>query len=172
MKKIKSTVVVLFSLVFLSAATPRKPSIHDMLDPLTGRWKGTFKVYTLEGRLHEAIEVEQRYWWEGDIQRGRFVERYADGRVVNAEAMNYIKDGRLVCEVRKDNGEISNHRGRYENGVLFWHTRMADGSKVESFKERVETTAQGTIYYIDGFGAYGRGDAKTYFLFEGRYKSR
>ena len=138
--------------------------------PFNAHWKGVFKVYSYHGQLLDELEVEQRYWWEGDTQMATFIERYRDGRVVKAQARNYIKDGSMYCEVKKDTGEETVHLGHYENGTLFWYRKTPDNNTIESFKERVVKNPAGKAYFIDGFGVYGQGDHASYFLFEGRYE--
>lgn len=145
---------------------------QEAFAPFTGKWQGVFKVFSYEGRLLDHITVEQHYWWESGEQHAAFIERGRDGRVVHAHARNYEKDGKLYCEVKKDNGQQSLHHGHFEEGTLFWYRRTGEGNILESFKERVVQTPSGREYQIDGFGVYGSGGHTSYLLFEGRYFER
>ena len=160
-----AALITLIASVLTPLGTDAPPTAREILDPFTGHWRGTFRVYTYDGRLVEQLEVEQCYRWDSDVQIGEFIDTYPDGRVVRAEARNYEKNGQLLCEVVKDNGERSLHQGRYTDGRLFWFSKPDDGTKVESFKEAVIDTEDGLVYTIDGFGIYG----DTHLLFEGRY---
>jgi len=160
-------------LMLFTASTPAdtvspEVPLRGALDVFTGRWEGAFKVFTHDGRLVNELHVKQHYWSEGKIQRGRFVERDGSGRIVTVEARNLVEQGRLVCRVRKDNGETSAHAGRVTDSDLFWSRRGAD--VVECFRERVVKTDADTTYLINGFGVYGRGDEASHFYFEGRYR--
>ena len=139
-------------------------------EPFTAPWQGRFRVFNFDGKLLDELQIEQRYWWEGEVQHAKFIERNRDGRLVTAKARNYVENGKLYCEVEKDSGEKTVHLGHYENGMLFWYRKTADGKTVESFKERVVAEASGKVYYIDGFGVYGQGAGASYLLFEGRYE--
>ena len=110
-------------------------SDREVLDAFTGHWEGTFKVFTHEGILINQLQVRQQYWWDNDVQCGQFIERDREGNIVRADAKNYVKDGKLICQVTKDNGEKSEHRGRYTDDTLFW-SRQTPGV-VECFRERL-----------------------------------
>ncbi len=154
-------------LLLCVAASVHAQTSREIFAPFTANWKGIFKVYTHDGRLLHQIEVEQRYWWEGNVQRATFVEKASDGKITRAQAKNYEANGKLYCAVEKDNGEKSLHLGHYEDGALFWY-RKEEG-RIESFKERVVAGPRGKEYHIDGFGVYGSGESASQFLFEGRY---
>ncbi len=145
---------LLLVLLFLILLSPQQKTAHRILDPFNSNWHGEFKIYNFHGELIDKLEVEQRYSWKGEEQHGVFVERYRNGKVVHARARNYEKDGRLVCEVEKDNGERTEHWGRFEEGALFWYRQTPDGKITESFKERVIKTGAGREYQIDGLGIY------------------
>ncbi len=156
-----------FLLLLISTFPAQAQTSREIFAPFTAHWKGVFKVYAYDGRLLDQIDVEQRYWWEGSVQRATFIEKARDGNVVRAQAKNYEENGKLFCAVEKDNGEKSLHRGHYEDGALFWF--RSESGKIESFKERVVQGRAGKEYHIDGFGVYGRGKEASYLLFEGRY---
>ncbi len=159
------------SLALMIVLLSGPPTAKQILDPFTGRWEGQFKVYTYDGKLQDTLHVQQHYWWEGDIQHGRFIDTYPDGRVIKAKARNYEKDGRLVCEVDKTPGGRTVHHGRYTDGALFWFSKAKIGGKIESFKERVTVDDDGgRTYRIDGFGIYPGLGANRHLLFEGRYR--
>ncbi|MGH7452311.1 MAG: hypothetical protein ACRENG_13270 [bacterium] len=160
----------LLVLLFLSLFLPQQKNAHQILDPFNANWRGEFKVYNFDGKLINQLEVEQRYSWKGDEQHGVFTERQRNGKVVRARARNYEKDGQLVCEVEKDNGERTVHFGRFEDGALFWHRQTPDGKITESFKERVVKTLAGREYQIDGLGIYKNESGASVLLFEGRYR--
>ena len=143
--------------------------LRAALDAFTGTWSGTFKVYRYDGRLLDQLETTHQYEWVDSVQHGVFVDRYPDGRTVRAEARNYVRDGVLYCEVEKENGVHTLHRGRLEGGVVFWYRQVEDGAVTESFRERVVETSAGRVYRIDGFGVYREGEATSYLLYEGRY---
>ncbi len=159
--------LLLSSLLILAASSAHAQTSRDFFASFTGKWKGAFKVYTHDGRLINQIEVEQRYWWEGNVQRATFVEKARDGKIVRAHARNYEEHNKLYCAVEKDNGEKSLHLGHYEDGALFWYRR--EEGKLESFKERVLQGVAGKEYHIDGFGVYDSGKEASHLLFEGRY---
>lgn len=158
---------LLSSFIILAATFAHAQTAREIFAPFTGQWKGVFKVYTHEGKLINQIAVEQRYWWEGEVQHAAFVEKSQDGKIVRAQARNYEANGKLYCAVEKDNGEKSLHLGRFEDGALFWF-RKEEGT-LESFKERVLQGRNGKEYHIDGFGVYGSGEGASHLLFEGRY---
>jgi len=156
-----------FLLLLIPAFSAHAQSAREIFAPFNAHWKGVFKVYTHDGRLLHTIEVEQRYWWDGNVQRATFIEKARDGKIVRAQAKNYEENGKLFCAVEKDNGEKSLHLGHYADGALFWF-RKEEG-KVESFKEKVLQGRAGKKYHIDGFGVYGSGEEASHLLFEGRY---
>ena len=156
--------------LFFSSTVAQEKNYKEIFDPFTAHWKGVFKVYNYDGRLLDELQVEQRYWWEGGVQHAEFLDRYRDGRTVRAKARNYEKDGVMYCEVEKETGEKTVHRGHFEDSALFWYHKNADGSKIESFKERVIEDSTGKVYYIDGFGVYGKGESASYLIFEGCYR--
>lgn len=145
-------------------------SAKQAFEPFTGHWRGVFRVYNYDGELLEELQVEQKYWWEDEVQHGEFTDRYRDGREVNSNARNYLEDGVMYCEVIKESGEKTLHTGHYDNALLFWYRKTPDGNTVESFKERVAKERGRKVYYIDGFGVYGQGEGGSYLLFEGRYE--
>ncbi|NUO82793.1 hypothetical protein HUU05_22200 [candidate division KSB1 bacterium] len=157
----------LFAALLLLAVAAHAQTAREIFAPFTATWKGVFKIYTHDGRLLDQIEIEQHYWWEGNVQRATFVEKNRDGKVTRAQARNYEAQNKLYCAVEKDSGEKSLHQGHYEDGALFWF-RKEEG-KMESFKERVVLGVAGKEYHIDGFGVYGSGKDVSHLLFEGRY---
>lgn len=93
--------------------------------------------------LLDHIAVEQRYWWEGGEQRAAFIERGRDGKVVQAHARNYEKDGRLYCEVKQDNGQQSLPLGHFKEALCFgiagWMKVISSkASRSESFRRLPE----------------------------------
>lgn len=141
-----------------------------ILDPWTGHWEGEFVVYNVDGSVLTRLQVRQRYWWDGDIQRAEFHETNEKGEVVTARAANYEDaQGRLVCTVEKSTGERSLHFGALSDGYLFWSANRP--GTVEVFKERVavepgEGGAELRSYEINGYGIYGQSS----FLFAGSYR--
>jgi hypothetical protein len=168
-KEFMNTFIQLILLGVASAAFSQEPSAREILAPFTAHWKGVFKVYSYDGRLLNQIEVEQRYWWQGEEQHAEFIEKDRSGRLVKAKARNYAQNGKLYCAVEKDNGEKSLHHGHFEDGALFWFRKTEDQATIESFKERVLPGARGKEYHIDGIGIYGSGAKASCLLFEGRY---
>lgn len=157
-------------LVTLPASAVTVDEGRAILDPWTGSWAGRFKVYAQDGTLLNVLDVEQRYWWDGDVQTARFKETDQSGTVVTADAKNYVdKQGRLVCEVHKSTGESSKHWGNVADGYLFWYGDTP--GRIETFRERVAVDDQGRrTYEINGFGVYGKGEAASHFLFSGSYR--
>jgi hypothetical protein len=151
------------------------PAVRAALDPLTGTWQGPFVVLAADGAPLDSLTATHRYRWDGAVQRGTLVDRYADGRVTRATARNYVAaDGTLVCEVTTEGGATTVHTGRVlPDGAIVWH-RTTDAGLVESYRERVVATPTGPAYHIDGFGVYpSGGDAPpTRVLFYGRYRER
>ena len=168
MKLRKQLLVIFLTCVACMPVIAQDLDTRAILDPFTGTWRGTFSVYSHDGRLLDQLETEHRYWWDGSVQRGTFIDTYPDGRVVRAEAQNYAEDGVLYCVVEKDNGERTVHRGHFEDGSLFWYRQEDDVT--ESFRERIIETPLGRAYHIDGFGAYGAGTETTHFVYKGRYR--
>lgn len=168
-----AAVVLCLGAVFGACAQPgpadaRRPAVLDQFD---GDWAGTFRVYTYDGTLVDSLVAEHRYHWEGAVQHGTFTDRYPDGRVVRATARNYVEDGVLYCEVEKDNGERTVHRGRVQDGAVIWYRQTEEGL-TESFRERVVPTPGGPEYQIDGFGVYPSEDGgSAKLLFVGRYQA-
>jgi hypothetical protein len=162
-------IVLLFCFAPLVAAEPMPNEVREKLDALTGTWRGKFEVFTQEGRLHASLDVTQKYWWDGHVQRGRFVEVDSRGRRITAEARNFIDErGRLVCVVEKSSGEKTRHMGRLVSDSLAWHRR--DEDTIETFVERVNANAESTMYEIVGMGVYGPADDRSRFVFRGRYE--
>jgi len=156
-------------LLYVALAPPaadQKPSPQTIFSPFNGRWQGVFKVYSIEGRLQDEVQVEQRYWWKDDEQQAVFIERKKDGTVTRSKARNYVQDGKLFCEVVNDQRGRTVHQGHFEDGLLFWHRQLKDQSLTESFKERVVKTSAGREYQIDGVGIYGT----SVLIFEARYQ--
>jgi hypothetical protein len=141
------------------------PTAQEIFSPFNGNWRGTFKTFSIHGKLQDEIQVEQRYWWHQHEQQAVFIERKKDGTVTRSKARNYLKKGKLFCEVINDERGRTVHEGYYENGLLFWHRRLPDQSLTESFKERVIDIPGGREYQIDGVGIYGT----AILIFEGRY---
>ncbi len=144
----------------------QNPTAQEIFSPFNGNWRGVFRVFSIDGKLQDEIQVEQRYWWNQNEQQAVFIERKKDSTVTRSKARNYIEKGKLFCEVINDERGRSVHEGHYENGLLFWHRRLPDQSLTESFKERVVKTPTGREYQIDGIGIYGT----TILIFEGRYQ--
>lgn len=151
----------------------RQPTAREILDPFTGHWKGTFTTYSLDGSVSSSLQVEQRYWWDGDKQRGRFFELAPNGGITTAEAQNFVDAGLLVCDVQKSTGQNTRHYGHFDSGTLTWSRKQeADepgGYVRESFRERVIATPAGPVYEITGIGVYGVPPEQNVFVFEGRY---
>jgi hypothetical protein len=125
---------------------------------------GEFEVRTPEGEVTRRLRVVQTYESESDdLQRGRFFEIDREGAVVKADAENRREGDRLLCEVKKSNGETTEHEGTWTGDALVWHRRTDDGTE-ESFVERISSSE----YQIDGAGVYGPG--RTLFVFRGRYR--
>lgn len=129
-----------------------------------------FKVYSLDGRLQDEVQVEQRYWWKENEQQAVFIERKKDGTITRPQARNYVQEGQLLCEVINDQRGRTVHYGHYKDGLLFWHRRLDDPAIIESFKERVVKTSSGREYQIDGCGIYGSGPQANVLIFEARYQ--
>lgn len=175
----RRTIGVVLAAIFYGVTPPAASAASEVtvdegraiLDPWTGSWAGEFKVYAQDGRLLNTLDVQQRYWWDGDIQRATFTETAEDGAVVTADAKNYVDNqGRLVCEVVKSTGETSKHYGNTSDGFLIWHGKTP--GRVETFRERVAVDDAGQrAYEITGFGVYGQGEAASYFLFSGSYRA-
>jgi len=145
-------------------------ALRGALEPFTGHWEGSFVVYAADGRQIDSLVTEHRYRWEGDVQVGIHIDRYPEsGRVDTSRVRNYVEDGRLVCEVVKEDGTRTVHTGRVQDGAIVWHRRTEEGL-IESYRERVVETPEGQEYRIDGFGAYPDGQGGlSHVLFTGRY---
>jgi len=141
----------------------------DPFEAWYGKWKGVFKVYKPDGTLNTRLNVTQTYTKSKDgSQRAFFVEIDQQGRKTTAKARNWVKDGVLICEVKKSDGSESHHTGKVlKDGGICWY--IQNNSKIESFFERVIKEGKNTYYVINGFGIYGK-DQKQAYYFEGRYK--
>ena len=76
----------LFWLVLFTTFVPR-PRLYGQgleglkkFDELTGKWRATFRVFTLEGELQTEIDVTQHYFWRSDTQFVDIVDRYRTGK--------------------------------------------------------------------------------------------
>lgn len=166
----RSLVALAVAGVLLAAPSAAQPT-RAALAPFTGHWKGPFVAYTYDGERVDSLTAEHRYRWEGDVQVGRQVDRYPDGRVVRHTARNYVRNGTLICEVTRADGDTTVYRGRVVGDAVVWHRRTERGV-IESFRERVVETPEGREYRIDGFGVYPNDDGPaSYLQFRGRYQA-
>jgi hypothetical protein len=166
--------IAVIALLGVSATKAPAPTVREILDPFTGHWKGTFTTYSLDGSVSSALPAEQRFWWDGDTQRGRYFALSPNGGITTAESQHFTDSGLLVRDVQKSTGQNTRHYGHFENGTLTWSRKQeADepgGYVRESFRERVIPTASGQIYEVTGTGVYGVPPEQNVFVFEGRYK--
>ncbi|MFB6247031.1 MAG: hypothetical protein ABEL97_00500 [Salinibacter sp.] len=158
-------------LLVLGSVPAQAQPTRAALEPFTGHWKGAFVAYTPAGRQVDSLTAEHRYRWDGDVQVGTQIDRYPDGRVVRATARNYVENDTLYCEVTHADGSTTVYRGRVVGEAVVWYRRTEAGL-VESFRERVVETPDGTEYHIDGFGVYPNADGSASYLhFVGRYRA-
>ncbi|MFQ5628902.1 MAG: hypothetical protein ACE5I1_09090 [bacterium] len=163
---------ITFIWAFLTATAIAQPieSAKKVFGPWDGEWQGVFRIFNTEGRLLDSLHVQQKYNWDGEIQRGIITDKLSNGKVEVSHAENFFRNDTLFCVVKKPGGETTVHTGKYTNGRLTWSRNDPKTGMQESFKEYVEHTPTGTIYFIDGVGVYGFGKDRNVLLFEGRYR--
>jgi hypothetical protein len=172
MKKTDRITTVLILSLALPFSVTAQPSAkaEKIFGPWNGEWQGVFRIFSAEGTLLDSLRVYQKYEWDGTIQKGIITDTFSSGKVELSHAENFIRDDTLFCVVRKPGGEITIHTGKFAAGRLTWSRSDPKTGMSESFKEYVEHTPTGTIYFIDGIGVYGFGKDRNVLLFEGRYK--
>ena len=148
---------------------PVKPA--DPFGPWTGRWKGEFVCYDIQGKQKYRLEVEQRYEPAGEGQQGAvFMNRSGDGSVEIIHAVNLVRGGALICRTRtigpdgKALSEPIEHRGTYiSQGHIIWHRRIGDRG-FETFNEVID----GNTFWIHGVALHSD-DPREIEIYEGRY---
>lgn len=164
----------ILALVLALAGTVARSALAPPEGPFRawdGAWEGTFTTYRTDGTRVSTLRVKQTYRSESDdLQTGEFEDTAEDGTVVRSIARNVReKDGTLLCEVtRVGTGKKTVHRGRLEDGFLFWFRRVEEEHLEECFRERV---TGGATYEIEGVGVYGE-RRETVLLFSGRYERK
>lgn len=153
-----------------SAQSPRSPAA--VFKPWDGEWDGVFKIFNTNGELVDSLEVHQKYFWDGEVQKGIITDKYADGRIEISHAENFVRNDTLYCVVKKAGGERTVHRGGNVGGRLTWSRQNPETGMLEAFKEYVEIRNGTAVYFIDGVGIYGYGEERNVLLFEGRYRKR
>lgn len=172
MKKLFTTAIWSICLVcicsMLQAQT--REAAYEILSDWNGSWRGVFRIYSATGRLLDSLRVEQKYYWDGNTQRGVITDTYTDGRIEVSHAENFVRNDTLFCVVRNAKGEKTVHAGHFSGDRLTWSRWDRQAGLQEIFKEYVVRTEQGSVYFIDGVGIYGMGEGRNVLLFEGRYR--
>ncbi|MEL6186954.1 MAG: hypothetical protein AAFU79_20200 [Myxococcota bacterium] len=168
------SVVATLALSTSAAPAPADGPPVAVFAELDGIWRGTFVGYDAAGKELYRLEVEQEYRTIDDhTQQVRLRDTDSKGQTVTGKGRNVArwKDGELIleCIVEKSNGDRVVHEGRLVRGPqgeteLIWFSRKK--GRVETFRERVQSSEQGDVYAIDGMGVYG----ETPILMAGRYR--
>jgi hypothetical protein len=154
----------------------------NVFEPLDGKWKGKFYVYSLAGKpspkdprflrdidagtlkklplkQRTVIDVQQVYTSETPyLQNVIIKDTYtrADGskKVKVSKGVNKVSGDTLICIVNKPDETVI-HTGRTDGKhTIIWERDLADPPKKEFFKETVEKDR----YIIVGWGYYGNDD--------------
>ncbi len=152
-----------------SAQAQQDTRAREVFGPFDGEWRGVFKMYKQDGTFIDSLVVHQKYWWDGEVQKGVFSDTFSDGRVEMSDAQNFVRNDTLFCVVKKRSGEETTHFGTYDAGRLTWWRKIPASNLQESFKEYVAVINGKRTYFIDGVGVYGEGEHQNIMLFEGRY---
>lgn len=174
-------------------ASPPPSRLANVFQPLDGKWRGKFYVYTNpEGQsnsgsqpkelskeflkslplvIKDSVEVEQHYYSNSPfLQQVKIMDTYFqdDGtlRTVLSEGYNQVKDGRLICLINKPEEKVM-HSGSWDgDNTIKWERNKEDPLVIEFFLETVEDS----VYTILGWGYYGEDDPelnpKTWFFAE------
>lgn len=137
-----------------------------LFDGYLGEWKGTFQVYSPEGKLIKSMQVHHKYWRinKSTIEGEQNIV-YSDGKTEKVKATDSLNNGRLTCTVESNIYGRKILEGHLDGNQMFWWRK--DKNVIESFRERI--TDKGNVYAIDGYGIYGVNRANIY-IFVGEYK--
>lgn len=139
---------------------------QTILDSYVGEWKGTFRVYSLEGKLIKSLQAHHIYRRVDEYTiEGEQTIMQNDGKVEKIKARDSTKNGRLICIVESDIHGVKVLEGHIDGNQIFWWRKDEDAW--ESFRERV--TDGGKTYLIDGYGIYGK-DRNQIYTFVGEYR--
>ncbi|MBN2068672.1 MAG: hypothetical protein JW739_03460 [Opitutales bacterium] len=118
---------------------------REFLNSWVGSWKGYNTVYGENDVPLEVLEVEQIYWWEGDVLRS-VAQSWADnGRTRYQSHYIRLENGVLTNEVVYPNGIKLTYEGKIEEGRLCWYYER-DGLFYRYQASAVrEDTANGTL---------------------------
>jgi hypothetical protein len=162
-KQILSLLLFLFLAGNFEATETTRQTIFDCY---VGEWKGTFQVYSVEGKLIKSLQAHHVYRRVDEYTiEGEQTVLNNDGKVEKVKARDSIKNGRLSCIVESDVHGVKVLEGHTDGDQIFWSRKDEDA--VESFRERV--IDGGKTYLIDGYGIYGK-DRSQIYTFVGEYK--
>ncbi len=165
-KRDKQQILSLLLFLFLAGNLEATDSMHTILDSYVGEWKGTFRVYSLQGKLIKSLQAHHVYRRVDEYTiEGEQTVMHNNGKVEKVKARDSIKNGRLSCIVESDVHGLKVLEGQMDGHQIFWWRKDKDA--VESFRERV--IDGGKTYLIDGYGIYGR-DRNQIYTFVGEYK--
>ncbi|RMG24796.1 MAG: hypothetical protein D6730_12005 [Bacteroidetes bacterium] len=160
-------------------AQQKQQALAHVFQPLDGRWKGVFTVYTdtlgqreapvqprelslellqsLPLKVSQRIEVEQVYTSETPFfQRVHITDTYLlpDGsrQVVESSGYNEVKRGKLICVVNKPDEKVVHQGSSLPGNVIVWERNLRSPTKIEYFYEQVDQQH----YTIIGWGYYGQ----------------
>jgi hypothetical protein len=160
----KNILLALFFLV--SAALNANEKEHKLFEGYLGEWKGTFSVYSSDGKLIKTMQAHHIYKRiNQNTIEGEQTIRYSDGTIEKVKATDSLNNGRLTCTVESN---LYGHKvleGHLDGDQVFWSRKEKD--VIESFRERI--IDDGKTYAIDGYGIYGADRSKIY-TFVGEYK--
>ena len=154
---------LLLVLSFLIVTQLHSQSVRpNLFAEYAGKWKGTFYVYSPDGKLLNKLEAEHSYRISDPYTlEGTQTVRYPDGSIERIQAKDYVQNGKLYCRVESDRSGVKILEGKMEGNQIFWWRHQKDVT--ESFRERVING--GRLYAIDGYGIYGADHTKVYTFF-------
>jgi hypothetical protein len=157
----------LIALLFIGATiVTAKENEQKLFEGYLGEWKGTFRVYSSDGKLIKTMKAHHIYKRiDANTIEGEQTVEYSDGTIEKVKAKDALNNGKLTCTVESNLYGRKVLEGQLDGDQIFWFRNEKDA--IESFRERV--TNNGNIYAIDGFGIYGTDRSKIY-TFVGEYK--
>jgi hypothetical protein len=93
---------------------------REYLSAWVGSWKGISTVYNDRNAPLRLIEVEQSFWWDGDVLRGATQFWSDTGAIQSQSQFIRYEDGSLTNEVVFSSGNKRFFKGNIEKGFLVW----------------------------------------------------
>jgi len=93
---------------------------REYLSERVGSWKGISTVYNERNAPLRLIEVEQSFWWDGDVLRGATQFWSDTGAIQSQSQFIRYENGSLTNEVVFSSGNKRFFKGHIEKGFLVW----------------------------------------------------